>query len=274
MSDPSLFPIEGTTPAGGDPEPFLGVNPEAALPGALDILFRGAQGQEQARFLSRNAAPLIQPSRSVIDRVDSAAEMFALRRDLAQGRSPSSGSYSGLDSGLYRDLARVAIQTPDLLPEALGKITEPDEGGGFFDAIPLAGGLLKGIVSGTGEVFKAADYGRAAVASTIKETADFVQGEGFSTDDWKEQFQSRAFFGELFDLDVNFSDWIGAPEWLDTVLNTGIDFTADVAMDPLTYLIPGSGLADDILGSTTRLSERLILEGHDDLARKLFQKGG
>ena len=41
------------------------------------------------------------------------------------------------------------------------------------------------------------DWGRSAIASTLKEGIDFFQGEGFDPSDWWDQTKSHYGFGDL-----------------------------------------------------------------------------
>ena len=76
------------------------------------------------------------------------------------------------------------------------------------------------------------DTGRRAAVSTVKETLDLVQGEGFSGTDWGNQIASHYGFGDILrDENVDLGKWG----------NRIVGFIGDVALDPITYLTFGSG---------------------------------
>ena len=93
------------------------------------------------------------------------------------------------------------------------------------------------------------DTGRRAAVSTLKETIDLVQGEGFSGTDWGNQIASHYGFGDILrDENVDLGKWG----------NRIVGFIGDVALDPITYLTFGSGalakqgwrqVADELAGA-------------------------
>lgn len=141
-------------------------------------------------------------------------------------------------------------------------------------------------LGGTGSFFKTVGLGalsvldkpRAAVISTLQESKDFIQGKGFSTDDWGRQVGEGIGFGDVF------SDPTGN-KWLDRV----IGFAGDVLLDPLTYVAgagvyAGTGRAaraggaaraaahvtDDVAQSIGRLG----YAGIDDATRAVLREAG
>jgi len=124
--------------------------------------------------------------------------------------------------------------SPDLIPAF--KPPEPDKSGW-------------GIAMGALQVF---DWGRAGVASTLKEGIDLLQGEGFNFGDWREQFDNHYGFGELIHderqavgtglllmspFTMGVSGAMGAAVlmdniWADRVVGTIGDF----AIDPMMWM--------------------------------------
>ena len=99
----------------------------------------------------------------------------------------------------------------------------------------------------------ALDWGRSAIASTLKEGIDFFQGEGFDTSDWWDQTKSHYGFGDLIREErtavgiglaalAPFTGGITASVLAGSVLvdnihlDRAIGFIGDVAIDPLTYM--------------------------------------
>ena len=106
------------------------------------------------------------------------------------------------------------------------------------------GGFLNKITGGgAGQVWDAVDEPllaamtiidkpRAGVVSTIQESVDFLQGEGFSASDWAEQVGNNIGFNEVLD-DMGVENiWVRRAAGL----------AGDVLLDPVTY-IPIVGLA-------------------------------
>jgi len=93
------------------------------------------------------------------------------------------------------------------------------------------------------------DTGRRAAVSTVKETIDLMQGEGFSGTDWGNQIASHYGFGDILrDENVDLGKWG----------NRIVGFIGDVALDPITYMTFGSGalakqswrqVADELAGA-------------------------
>lgn len=111
-----------------------------------------------------------------------------------------------------------------------------------------------------------------AIASTINEVWDGVNGRGFSPQDWYDQINPGYFIhGE------NAQDSIGMGDFLKNVTNgegTGnrwldatIGFAGDVATDPLTYFF-GAGVVDkglDAARAGTRLARARAVRSADDV---------
>jgi len=98
------------------------------------------------------------------------------------------------------------------------------------------GGVLGTIVGGglgaLGKVGQVLGTGARVVASTVKETADLLEGDGFSPDDWQKQIRDKNFYA---------SSLIGKTgnKWIDGVIGLGVD----ILTDPLTYMTFGASAA-------------------------------
>ena len=92
----------------------------------------------------------------------------------------------------------------------------------------IAGGGL-GALSKVGQVL---GTGARVVASTIKETGDLLEGDGFSLNDWQKQVRDKDFYA---------SSLIGKTgnKWVDGVIGLGVD----ILTDPLTYATFGASAA-------------------------------
>ena len=89
-------------------------------------------------------------------------------------------------------------------------------------------------LSGLGDLIDIIDTPRAMIVSTIKETTDLFQGEGFSASDWWRQTSDNMMMGEVL------RDWgVDLPMPLQFTLGLGLD----IALDPLTYLTLGTAAA-------------------------------
>ena len=89
-------------------------------------------------------------------------------------------------------------------------------------------------LSGLGDLIDIIDTPRAIIVSTIKETGDLFQGEGFSASDWWNQTSDNMMMGEVL------RDWgVDLPMPLQFTLGLGLD----IALDPLTYLTLGTAAA-------------------------------
>jgi len=92
------------------------------------------------------------------------------------------------------------------------------KGGGIFD-IPVIGPMIDLI-----------DTPRAIAVSTIKEVGDLFAGDGFSPTDWWNQAEDNMMMGEVLrDWGVDLGGW-----------NLALGLIGDVALDPLTYLLPSA----------------------------------
>ena len=120
---------------------------------------------------------------------------------------------------------RVPLTVGQILPRPeavqLGLPPEP-EPGPFEFAGPL------------GKFIDLIDTPRAAIVSTLKEAGDLFSGEGFSPTDWWKQTSDNIFMQDVM------RDWgLDLPGPLEMVLG----LSADIAMDPLTYLLGPAGAA-------------------------------
>ena len=133
-------------------------------------------------------------------------------------------------------LERLQLPTAQLGATAVPRVKAPKVGKG---AILSALGAL--------------DWGRSAIASTLKETIDWFQGEDFDTSDWWDQTKSHYGFGDLIREErtavgiglaalAPFTGGITAGLLAGGVLadnihlDRAIGFIGDVAIDPLTYM--------------------------------------
>lgn len=110
------------------------------------------------------------------------------------------------------------------------------------------------------EALTALDVGRRFVTSTIKETADLVQGDGFDVGDWMVQTispEAQVGAGDLAP-DTGFI-------WLDRA----IGFVGDVALDPLTYV--SFGTASVVRNGSAGLADRAFRAGADDIGHFILQ---
>ena len=126
-----------------------------------------------------------------------------------------------------------------------------DDGGGVFDFVK----------SLPGRALDALDTPRAAITSTIKESIDLAQGEGFSFDDWWNQTSDNYGFGELIEEETDIENiWV----------KRGLGLVGDVLLDPTTYL--GGASVVNRLGRTG-LAGRAFDLGADELAQKVLRGG-
>ena len=133
-------------------------------------------------------------------------------------------------------LERLQLPTAQLGATAVPRVKAPKVGKG---AILSALGAL--------------DWGRSAIASTLKEGIDFIQGESFDTSDWWDQTRSHYGFGDLIREErtavglglmalAPFTGGItagllGGSVLADNIhLDRAVGFIGDVAIDPLTYM--------------------------------------
>ena len=148
----------------------------------------------------------------------------------------------------FKDVNEIGLKTREELMASLGVTSQaptappvikidwrPEQD---FEAKPLpiyvpperekGGGGFKGLL---GSIIGVIDTPRAAIVSTIKETGDLIQGEGFDVSDWWTQTSDNMMMGEVL------RDWnVDLPGPLDFVVGLGLD----IALDPLTYLAAGS----------------------------------
>ena len=93
------------------------------------------------------------------------------------------------------------------------------------------------------------DYGRKAILSTVQEAGDFLEGKGWSNQDWKDQVADPNFgFGKVI------GDFTGV-KWVDRALG----LVGDIAFDPLTYVSLGAGplmekAGIEVTGAAARLA--------------------
>ena len=131
-----------------------------------------------------------------------------------------------------------------------------------------------GLLGTLGNVLEIIDTPRAALTSTIKESVDFLQGEGFSGRDWMRQTGGNYGFGDL----IRDEGGTGTV-WGDRI----IGFVGDIALDPATYLTFGAsaaGKAGMRLGSRqvanmflTDGVEKFGRQGAEELAARVTQRG-
>jgi hypothetical protein len=113
--------------------------------------------------------------------------------------------------------------TPALTPDVLAGVQERLKPWttGNTDAGGVGGFIMKAL--------GALDMPRSAIASTIQETVDLFQGEGFSGSDWLQQTRQHHGFGDII-ADMGIDAGLGG--WGNRILG----FVGDVATDPLMWL--------------------------------------
>lgn len=123
----------------------------------------------------------------------------------------------------------------------------------FFGAGAQSGGT--GVGGFLGGVLTSLDYGGRVVRSSLKETIDLLQGEGFSSSDWYKQVREGYGFGDILadnNVDLGLGGWG----------NRIVGFIGDVATDPLSYAgglgvfaraRGARGLIDDVTPELMRL---------------------
>jgi hypothetical protein len=134
-----------------------------------------------------------------------------------------------------------------------------DDGPGIGDVFaPLGRGALK--------VLDFIDTPRATVVSGLKEATDFLQGEGFSTDDFVSQASRNIGARELLD-DLGISP----PGKAAAV--TG--FVGDVLLDPLTYITAGFSPLAGAGGkqAVAQLGRNVAQQTADDALRVAIKSG-
>ena len=159
------------------------------------------------------------------------------------GFAGTQGGFAGMQGG-FRP-SNNQFQSFDF-EEALARFSEnrpriqPSGGGGGGGLVMKALGLLA--------------VPHSMIVSTVQETIDLFQGEGFSGSDWMQQVKDRRGFGDILaeeNIDLGLGGWG----------NRIVGFLGDVALDPLTYAgglgvynraRGARGLIDDI---TPRLNE-------------------
>lgn len=113
--------------------------------------------------------------------------------------------------------------TPALTPDVLAGVQERLKPWTTGNTDP--GGIGGAVMS----VLSALDMPRSAIASTIQETVDLFQGEGFSASDWLQQTRQHHGFGDII-ADMGIDAGLGG--WGNRILG----FVGDVATDPLMWL--------------------------------------
>jgi hypothetical protein len=137
-------------------------------------------------------------------------------------------------------------------PSGLERLQLPVKSSGWT----VGAGTPKPPKAGKGAILSALgalDWGRSAIASTLKEGIDFIQGEDFDTSDWWDQTKSHYGFGDLIREERTAVGWglmalapftggitagaLGGLVLADNIhLDRAIGFIGDVAIDPLTYM--------------------------------------
>ena len=149
----------------------------------------------------------------------------------------------------FRPVRGAGVQAPvSLSPDVLAGVQErlSPWTTGNTDAGGVGGFVMK--------TLSMLDMPRSAIASTIQETVDLFQGEGFSASDWLQQTRQHHGFGDII-ADMGIDAGLGG--WGNRI----IGFVGDVATDPLMWLggmnvysraRGARGLIDDI---TPRIGE-------------------
>ncbi len=179
----------------------------------------------------------------------------------ANPQLPSSGFSIPQFSTAPEDLAKTQTMFDAIQPQQ-------QSGGGFWGDI---GGLaLKSLML--------LDLPRSAIASTIQETVDLFQGEGFSGSDWLRQTSEHHGFGDII-ADLNID--LGLGGWGNRI----VGFAGDVATDPLAWMGGLSvlarargvkGLADTMGRRLSMLSDRGgqgLLSAAEKIERSALETG-
>jgi hypothetical protein len=221
--------------------PMTGVTPTATPPSDLDVdmkmadvggipftQIRGVNGNPSfaERLLNAQSgqSSFSQRLQGVLDNHAFAADTVN-RGDLARGFA-AAGMLQGDrgSQGFWKDLGMSILSAPGVMP------------------------LLETI-----------DAPRRFVTSTLKETIDLYQGEGFSGEDWFNQAM-------YMEHQVGVGDFVDTGNiWLDRALG----FIGDVALDPLTYVSLGTSAV--IKAGSANLADRAFRAGVDDIGRKILQ---
>lgn len=113
-----------------------------------------------------------------------------------------------------------------------------------------------------GAALSAYGTAHAGIMSTLKEGVDFLQGEGFSGSDWKEQVGRRYGFGDLWaDEGADLGKWG----------NRVVGLIGDVAFDPMTYMTMGSSALAKI--GAKEVADQLMKAGHKQAATRITKSG-
>ena len=161
---------------------------------------------------------------------------------------------------------------PDMTPVTSGQAVKPIDFSKLEQAQKKGGGGIGDVFAPLGRaalnVLDIIDTPRAAVVSGLKETADWLQGEGFSFDDLISQTSRNIGFQELLD-DVGM-----AGGWQRSVLG----FVGDVLTDPTTYftlgVAPLAGTAGKGLKAAAGAVARDVgQQAADDALRVAIQSG-
>jgi hypothetical protein len=164
---------------------------------------------------------------------------------MALSREDYLNAVNGLNSQQQNRSPNLASQiTPDVLAGVQERLSPWTTGN--TDAGGVGGFVMK--------TLSMLDMPRSAIASTIQETVDLFQGEGFSGSDWLQQTREHHGFGDII-ADMGIDAGLGG--WGNRI----IGFVGDVATDPLMWLgglnvysraRGARGLIDDI---TPRIGE-------------------
>lgn len=141
------------------------------------------------------------------------------------------------------DVTPATIERTQMMFDALRP--QQDGGGGFWG--DLGGLALKALA--------VLDTPRSVIASTVQETVDLFQGEGFSGSDWLRQTREHHRFGDIM-ADLNID--LGLGGWGNRI----VGFAGDVAMDPLAWM---GGLNAFARQATSRRMSDVLVRRRNDL---------
>lgn len=137
------------------------------------------------------------------------------------------------------------------------------------------GSLLDRGLGALGGLARLIDIPGAAVRSAVRETVDWAKGDGWDTNEFRDQFNRREGFGHLF-VGGDDDDTDGVLESIGQGL---LGFVGDVALDPLTYVTAGGAsvvrktLAEAAGGAVGReVAERAVREGGERAIRESVEQ--
>ena len=186
------------------------------------------------------------PEPTLFERLKQIEPKSGLTQTRTQGFTGRTGVITPRSDAQLKDEAGVLNRFQSLdLPEPEGQ-----GGGGFLGFV--------------GDVFDVVDTPRALLASTVQEGIDFFQGEGFSWNDWQEQFWDNHTVGEILQNEGIADGALGAIA----------GFAGDVALDPLTYVGVGAARRgmQSLLTTSAKAAKQAPTQALKDSMESITQK--